>query len=192
VKYIFIFFPDPTLESSYMCMWNGTIFIHLCSSHGGIFREKILRVCYLVSALKSYVGANNYIDLFTFLLNSKNVAYPISFVISVLSLTEFASQTQTLNNCVKCFYRNKSVTLWTCRLTEYWLVFELWPYRQFVSFWMCTYIPLTCTWILSSKTHAILSVFICMLLRWKIIEFEHSLNSKIFWEISKKILEKGG
>ena len=31
-------FPDPTLELSYMCMRNGTIFIRLCSSHGGIFR----------------------------------------------------------------------------------------------------------------------------------------------------------
>ena len=104
-------FPDPTLELSYTCMWNGTIFIRLCSSHGGIFLEKILRVCYLISALKSYMGANNCIDFFSFLPNSKNVAYRISFVISVLTLTEFASHTQTLNHCVKYFYRNKRVTL---------------------------------------------------------------------------------
>jgi len=49
-------FPDPILELCYMCMWNGTIFISLCSSHGGIFREKKLLVFYLVSALKSYLG----------------------------------------------------------------------------------------------------------------------------------------
>lgn len=68
---------DPTLELSYMCMWNWTISIRLCSSYVGIVRRKNVRVCYLVSTLKSYVGANKYMDFFfTFLLSSRNVAYP--------------------------------------------------------------------------------------------------------------------
>lgn len=69
-------FPDPTVELSYTCMWNGTIFILLCSSHGGIFREKKLRVCYLVSILKSYMGANNCIDFFYFLTQFKERGLP--------------------------------------------------------------------------------------------------------------------
>lgn len=50
-------------------------------------------------------------DFFTFLLSSKNIAYHISFVITVLTLTEFASHTQALNHCVKYVYRNERVPL---------------------------------------------------------------------------------
>jgi hypothetical protein len=49
-------FPDPNMELSYMCMCNGTIFISLCSSHGGIFREKIFKCLLLGISIKILPG----------------------------------------------------------------------------------------------------------------------------------------
>jgi hypothetical protein len=179
---LFLSWPDSGIELHVRVEWDY-FYSFVLKSWWHISRKSF--TCLLLGISIKILRGGGYLYRFcTFLLNSKNVAYHISFVISVLTLTEFASHTQTLNHCVKYVYRNKRVKFWTCRLTEYWSVFELWPYRQFI--------PLTCTWFLSSETHALLSVFICMLLRWKIIEFELSLNGKIFWEISKKSLEKKG
>jgi len=109
VREIYVYsFPDPTLELSYMCMWNWTIFIRLCSSYVGMFRRKNLRVCYLVPTLKSYVGANNYTDFFTFLLSSKNVAYRISFVICVLTNRIRLTYPDIESLCEICLQKHKS------------------------------------------------------------------------------------
>jgi hypothetical protein len=66
VREIYVYsFPDPTMELSYMC--NGTIFMRLCSSHSGIFREILSGVSYLVSALNSDVWGRITIWMFYFL-----------------------------------------------------------------------------------------------------------------------------
>jgi hypothetical protein len=121
---LFFCWPDSGIELHVHVKWDY-FYSFVLTSWWHISRKKILRVCYLVSALKYYVGAKKLYRFFTFLLNSKNAAHHISFVISVLTLTEFASHTQTLNHCVKYVYRNKRVTMWTNGLTEYRSVFEL-------------------------------------------------------------------
>jgi len=57
VREIYVYsFPDPTLELSYMCMWNWTIFTRLCSSYVGIFRRKKIKCLLLCINMKILRG----------------------------------------------------------------------------------------------------------------------------------------